>query len=71
MILICLKALLNFCMEAHQGVKGTIKDSASKIPINSATLKILDRDIEFKTNSNGEFWRLLLPGRYKLKVNLS
>lgn len=43
-------------------------DSEINKPIAGATLHILGRKIPFKTNEKGEFWRILNPGVYTLKV---
>lgn len=38
------------------------------MPIEKASLKIKGRDVGFQTTKYGEFWRILLPGYYKLEV---
>lgn len=62
-------ALLAYVTEAHRGVTGVVLDEETLIPLPGASLKISGRDMVFKTSNNGEFWRLLLPGRYTLEVN--
>jgi len=37
-------------------------------PVEKASLKIKSRDVGFQTTKYGEFWRILLPGIYKLEV---
>lgn len=61
-------SMLKFLNEVHRGVKGLVKDKTSSSAIHEATLKIKER-INFKTTVHGEFWRILLPGRYTLEVN--
>ncbi|XP_035700442.1 carboxypeptidase M isoform X2 [Folsomia candida] len=60
-------SLLRFLGEVHRGVRGFVRDEAGN-PIEGATLKIKDRDLGFKTTRHGEFWRVLLPGRYVLEA---
>lgn len=61
--------MIKFLAEAHRGVQGFVMD-ASGIPVERASLKIKGRDVGFQTTRYGEFWRILLPGVYKLEVNL-
>ncbi|XP_053678479.1 carboxypeptidase M [Anopheles nili] len=60
-------SLIKFLAEAHRGVQGFIMDPTGN-PIERAQLKIKGRDIGFTTTKYGEFWRVLLPGVYKLEV---
>lgn len=53
--------------EAHRGVQGFVMDETNN-PVEKASLKIKSRDVGFQTTKYGEFWRILLPGRYKLEV---
>jgi len=39
-------------------------------PIERASVKVKSRDVSFSTTKYGEFWRILLPGIYKLEVTL-
>ncbi|CAO1298979.1 unnamed protein product [Diamesa hyperborea] len=60
-------SLVKFLAEAHRGVQGFVSDQ-NGIPIEKAALKIKGRDVGFQTTKYGEFWRILLPGVYKLEV---
>lgn len=60
-------SLVKFLAEAHRGVQGFVSDH-SGAPIEKASLKIKGRDVGFQTTKYGEFWRILLPGVYKLEV---
>uniref|UniRef100_A0AAG5DTN5 Peptidase M14 domain-containing protein n=1 Tax=Anopheles atroparvus TaxID=41427 RepID=A0AAG5DTN5_ANOAO len=60
-------SLIKFLAEAHRGVQGFVVDPTGN-PIERAQLKIKGRDIGFTTTKYGEFWRVLLPGVYKLEV---
>ncbi|XP_060528809.1 carboxypeptidase D-like isoform X2 [Cylas formicarius] len=62
-------ALVKYSLEALNGVTGRILDKFTKKPIGNAVLKISERDITFRSrNHTGEYWRLLLPGKYTLEV---
>lgn len=61
------QSLIKFLAEAHRGVQGFVLD-ANNSPIERASLKIKGRDVGFQTTKHGEFWRILLPGYYKLEV---
>ena len=49
------------------GVKGRIFNRLG-LPIASAAVMINDRQPIVRTTSLGEFWRVLIPGVYTLKV---
>lgn len=60
---------MKFLAEAHRGVHGFVLDEHGN-PIEKASLKISSRDVGFQTTKHGEFWRILLPGVYKVEVRL-
>lgn len=60
-------SLIKFLAEAHRGVQGFVTDG-NGAPIERASLKIKGRDVGFQTTRYGEFWRILMPGIYKLEV---
>lgn len=60
-------SLVKFLAEAHRGVQGFVFDALGA-PIERASLKIKGRDVGFQSTRYGEFWRILLPGVYKLEV---
>ncbi|XP_048864949.1 carboxypeptidase M-like [Brienomyrus brachyistius] len=64
-------ALLAYMQQIHLGVKGQVLD-ANRLPVANALVEVLGRKNQypFKTNHNGEFYRLLLPGNYTLKVTV-
>ncbi|XP_057665783.1 carboxypeptidase M-like isoform X3 [Diorhabda carinulata] len=61
------QALIKFLAEAHRGVQGFVMDENGN-PLGKASLKIKLRDVGFQTTKYGEFWRILLPGIYKMEV---
>lgn len=60
-------SMVKFLAEAHRGVQGFVSDQ-NGAPIEKASMKIKGRDVGFLTTKYGEFWRILLPGVYKLEV---
>jgi carboxypeptidase M len=36
--------------------------------VEKASLKVKGRDVEFHSTKYGEFWRILLPGMYRIEV---
>ncbi|XP_077510477.1 carboxypeptidase M-like [Amblyomma americanum] len=62
------QALLAYLGEVHKGVRGIVKDENGN-PVDKATLKVSNRRASFKTSSRGEYWRILRPGTYTLKVS--
>lgn len=61
------KALLVYLGQVHRGARGLIMDTNSNL-IPKATLKIKSRNVNFKSSSRGEYWRILLPGVYTIEV---
>ncbi|VEN50933.1 unnamed protein product [Callosobruchus maculatus] len=66
-----LRPLLLFMIQSNMGVTGRIYDYISKKPITNGRLMIDQRNITFWSSSNGEYWRILLPGHYILRVDAS
>jgi len=62
-------ALLTFMSEANRGVRGVVLNSQTGATVPNAKLKIKGRSFNFRGSTRGEFWRILLPGRYVLQVN--
>lgn len=61
-------ALISFMEEVLKGVKGFVVDSDSK-PIRNATIHVEGINHNIKSAEDGDYWRLLVPGRYTLTVN--
>lgn len=70
-------ALINFMFTVHMGVKGLILAQSEYndnlfLPIEGATVMVQGREsIQFKSTKYGEYFKLLLPGKYILMVNHS
>lgn len=61
-------SLIKFLAEVHRGIQGFVTDT-NGFPVEKALLKVKGRDVGFQTTRYGEFWRILLPGVYKLEVS--
>ncbi|CAG9862375.1 unnamed protein product [Phyllotreta striolata] len=66
------KSLLMYCMQANMGVTGLILDGTTRKPVEEeAMLRIEGRKLYFRSfQKTGEFWRILLPGKYILRVEV-
>ncbi|KAH9525525.1 hypothetical protein Btru_001621 [Bulinus truncatus] len=62
------ESLLAYLEKVHIGIKGFITDKETGQPIHKARLSVDGIDHEIKTTSYGEYWRLLVPGTYKVRV---
>lgn len=56
--------------QAHRGVKGLVTNQITGKPIPNATVSLTDRENYISTTVNGEYWKVLLPGVYKLRVSI-
>ncbi|XP_017563095.1 carboxypeptidase M [Pygocentrus nattereri] len=65
-------ALLAYMQQAHLGLKGQVLDS-NGIPVQNASVEVNGRRnlCPFRTDGNGEYYRLLLPGNYTVTVTHS
>ena len=71
------ESLLQFLETADSGVKGLVLNSSGQ-PVAGATVGVLHDDDDddeeawagknVTSSSRGEYWRLLLPGRYNLRI---
>lgn len=59
-----LESLLVLLESVHSGVKGVVVDQDGE-PVNEATV-YFGCEKEVKTTCKGEFWKVLLPGKYKI-----
>lgn len=58
-----------FISQAHFGIKGLVVDGVTKSPVKGAKVTISSNSHSVTTSEKGEYWRLLLPGTYKVTVS--
>jgi len=61
------EALYKFIEATHSGVKGVVSKNGK--PVAFAKIHVEGIDHEVVTNKRGEYWRLLLPGKYRIWVS--
>lgn len=65
------RPMLDLMKQVHMGVKGIVMDQ-QKRPIEGAIVTVQGREmVKSRTTNEGEYWKLLLPGRYRLLVSLN
>lgn len=63
--------LVTWMQQSHRGVKGVVTSRSTGKPIPNATLIVSGRDNAFNTTKDGEYWKILLPGVYRLVVSIT
>jgi hypothetical protein len=64
------RSLIEYLKIANRGIRGVIKFTNGQLAVN-LTVKFGTREPYFKTNKYGEYYRILLPGTYKLDLMLN
>lgn len=62
------ESLIHYMEAVHLGIKGLVTDEETGEAIRGADVTIRGIEYDVKTTSNGEYWRLLLPGTYSVLV---
>ncbi|XP_070698072.1 probable carboxypeptidase X1 [Pempheris klunzingeri] len=62
------ESLLVYMEQVHRGIKGVIRDKLTKRGIADAVIKVEDHDHDIRSAADGDYWRLLNPGEYKVVV---
>ena len=61
-------ALILFIKQVHVGVKGVVRDK-NGTPILNARIDVVGRSHSVFSAESGDYWRLLVPGSYTLRVS--
>ncbi|KAM4038042.1 adipocyte enhancer-binding protein 1 [Anomaloglossus baeobatrachus] len=59
------ESLLTFMEQVHRGIKGIVTDRHGE-PIANATISVAEIQHDVKTESGGDYWRILNPGEYRV-----
>ncbi|KAK7139934.1 hypothetical protein R3I94_012532 [Phoxinus phoxinus] len=62
------ESLLLYMEQVHRGIKGVIRDKDTKAGIANAIIKVDGLDHDIRSALDGDYWRLLNPGEYKITV---
>ncbi|KAF6216380.1 hypothetical protein GE061_000722 [Apolygus lucorum] len=62
------QSLIEFMKNVHMGVKGVIS-LEDGTPVPQAAIEIIGNGHKVYSTDRGEYWRLLLPGQYTMKVS--
>ncbi|XP_071822097.1 carboxypeptidase D-like isoform X2 [Apostichopus japonicus] len=61
-------SLFEYLKQVHRGIKGVVTSHNDNSPIYDATVRVHDRTLPQRTTELGEFWLILLPGKYKIEI---
>ncbi|XP_039993031.1 probable carboxypeptidase X1 isoform X2 [Xiphias gladius] len=62
------ESLLVYMEQVHRGIKGVVRDKLTKQGIADAVIKVEDHDHDIRSAPDGDYWRLMNPGEYKVVV---
>jgi carboxypeptidase D len=61
------KSMVRYLQGVHMGVKGLVLDR-NNTPVAGAKIRVEGNEKKITTSSQGEYWRLLLPGSYMISA---
>ncbi|XP_077587655.1 putative carboxypeptidase X1 [Stigmatopora nigra] len=62
------ESLLLFMEQIERGLKGVVRDKDTKKGIPDAVIKVEDHEHDVRSAADGDYWRLLNPGDYKVEA---
>ncbi|XP_075904167.1 putative carboxypeptidase X1 [Nelusetta ayraudi] len=60
------ESLLVYMEQVHRGIKGVVRDKDTEAGIVDAVIKVDDIDHHIRSVADGDYWRLLNPGEYRV-----
>ncbi|KAM8976149.1 carboxypeptidase D [Pelodytes ibericus] len=63
------RSLIEFIKQVHKGIKGFVLDATDGSSILNATISVADIDHPVTSDKAGDYWRLLVPGQYKVTAS--
>uniref|UniRef100_A0A669B244 Carboxypeptidase X, M14 family member 1 n=1 Tax=Oreochromis niloticus TaxID=8128 RepID=A0A669B244_ORENI len=60
------ESLLTYMEQVHRGIKGVVRDKDTGAGIADAVIKVDDIDHHIRSVADGDYWRLLNPGEYRV-----
>ncbi|XP_032383345.1 probable carboxypeptidase X1 isoform X2 [Etheostoma spectabile] len=63
------ESLLVYMEQVHRGIKGVVRDKDNEAGIADAIIKVDDIDHHVRSVADGDYWRLLNPGEYRVTVS--
>uniref|UniRef100_A0A8C5Q2U8 Carboxypeptidase D n=1 Tax=Leptobrachium leishanense TaxID=445787 RepID=A0A8C5Q2U8_9ANUR len=63
------RSLIEFIKQVHKGIKGFVLDATDGSSIFNATISVADIDHPVSSDKAGDYWRLLVPGQYKVTAS--
>ncbi|KAM7389361.1 hypothetical protein PAMP_023345 [Pampus punctatissimus] len=63
------ESLLVYMEQVHRGIKGVVRDKDTEVGIADAIIKVDDIDHHIRSVADGDYWRLLNPGEYRVTAS--
>ncbi|XP_042274282.1 probable carboxypeptidase X1 isoform X1 [Thunnus maccoyii] len=63
------ESLLVYMEQVHRGIKGVVRDKDTEAGIADAIIKVEDIDHHIRSVADGDYWRLLNPGEYRVTAS--
>lgn len=60
--------IFSFNLQVHKGVKGFVVAEHSGLPLRNAIIHVHNIDHDIQSAADGDYWRLLVPGKYQITV---